>query len=1091
MSFLDKKRFAEALQYNSFSRYLDWRITDPGKTLYEKGMVEIVGYTDNSLECLVKDGVLHKYRVTLEMPATQIITTCECKSGQSGSLCKHMVASAIAVSKVLSEEIKKSWENRLQFVHEGSHQPRQMPKQTPDYLLAFALCNEYGGWKIRPLTAVIEKLATNQLPAEPTEWSQELVTELTAQNHAFRSAFSSTINHPFKAEACRNAPPHLVSLAQMLVRLAETPTYSYYYSPDSGLAKALPGALEILREANFPLYHGQEGYSNKMTIGPQPLNISHDTASILLDIENHKDGGLRLQFHLYLGDQLWKVTKKPTVVSQSPLWFLLDEQLIPAQDGLDVEQIENLSKASRVIIPADEKDHFLNDYLPRLASQFNITGTGIKTNDVTVKPQPRLYLQDNEGVLDVWLKFGYSEFEVPYESRIPATSSAYDPETSTFTRIFRDAAAEKAAFSNVSDYGLKRATGSPGLFNLRSKVDVVDFLLRYIPKATAGGFEVYGEENIKNVRINRNTPTISFHISSGIDWFDLETEISYGDQQVSLKDMRRALKRRENYIKLADGTIGEVPQEWLERYKHLFGLAEETEDGLRFSNQQVTLLDQLLGESESVNADEAFQQRRQRLKEFTSITPQPLPQKLTGELRPYQKAGVDWLHFLREYQFGGCLADDMGLGKTIQVLAFLQALRERGISSKASLIVLPRSLLVNWQREAEKFTPELRMLEYHGQLREKDPTAFDQYDLVITTYGIVIKDIELLRGYRFHYVILDESQAIKNPVSQSAKACRLLQSDHRLVMTGTPVENSTFELWSQFAFLNPGLLGSMEYFKSEIGGPIERNGDADTAQFLRKMVYPFILRRTKEQVAPELPPRTERIIYGDMDTAQRKLYTRTRDEYRKSLLGLIEGQGMDNARMKILEGLLRLRQICIHPRLVDKTYRGESAKFELLLENIDILLAEKHKALIFSQFVETLKLLRKELDERGIRYTYLDGQTTNRQEQVDIFQNDPAIPFFLISLKAGGVGLNLTAADYVIHLDPWWNPAVEMQASDRAHRIGQDKPVFIYKYILRDSVEEKILQLQERKKNLVEQLITTESSFFKSITADDVKVLFS
>jgi non-specific serine/threonine protein kinase len=1091
MSFLDKKSFAEALNYNNFSRYLDWRTTFAGKEFYEKGQVEITSHTDTSIECHVKDG-LHRYRVTLELQHNQILYECACKADQSRYPCKHAVGAALLGQKTLSEEIKKSWENRLLFVHEAPRQQRETPKKTPDYLLAFALSSEYGGWRIRPLTAAIEKLPHQAFSAETVELGQEQATELVAKSQQVRGVFSSAFSHPLKAEACRNAPPHIVSLAQMLLRLGETSASYYYYSSDSGLNRALPGALEILRESHFPLYHGMEGHHNTILLGSaHPITISHDSANILLDIENHKDGGLRLQFHLYLGDQLWKVTKKPAVVSQSPLWFLLDDKLIPAQDGLDVEQIEHLSKASRVIIPADEKEHFFDFYLPRLASQYDITGSGIKTNDVTVSPKPRLYLQDNQGTLDVWLKFGYAEFEVPYESRIPTTSSDYDPDTSIFTRIFRDAAAEKAAFASVSEFGLKRATGSPGLFNLRAKVDVVDFLMRYIPKATAAGFEVYGEENIKNVRINRHPPTISFNISSGIDWFDLQADISYGDQRVSLKDMRKALKKRENYIKLADGTIGEVPQEWLERYKHLFGLAEETDDGLRFSQQQVTLLDQLLGESERVSTDDEFQRRRQRLRGFTSITPQELPQNLTGELRPYQKAGVDWLHFLREYQFGGCLADDMGLGKTIQVLAFLQSLRERGISNKANLIVLPRSLLVNWQREADKFTPQLKILEYHGQLREKDPAVFDQYDLVTTTYGIVIKDIELLRGYRFHYVVLDESQAIKNPVSQSAKACRLLQSDHRLVMTGTPVENSTFELWSQFAFLNPGLLGNLEYFKSEIGGPIERDGNAETAQFLRKMVYPFILRRTKEQVAPELPPRTERLIYGEMDTAQRKIYTRTRDEFRKSLLGLIEGQGMENARMKILEGLLRLRQICIHPRLVDKAYRGESAKFEMLLENIETLLAEKHKALIFSQFVETLKLLRAELDARGIRYAYLDGQTVNRQDQVDTFQNDDTIPFFLISLKAGGVGLNLTAADYVIHIDPWWNPAVEMQASDRAHRIGQDKPVFVYKYILRDSVEEKILLLQERKKNLVEQLITTESSFFKSITAEDVKVLFS
>jgi non-specific serine/threonine protein kinase len=286
-------------------------------------------------------------------------------------------------------------------------------------------------------------------------------------------------------------------------------------------------------------------------------------------------------------------------------------------------------------------------------------------------------------------------------------------------------------------------------------------------------------------------------------------------------------------------------------------------------------------------------------------------------------------------------------------------------------------------------------------------------------------------------------------------------------------------------------LGSLEYFKREFATPIETKSDEQAAHTLRKLIHPFIMRRTKEQVAPELPSRIERVVYTDLEPAQRKLYTHTRDRYRAELLGLIEISGMDDARMKILEGLLRLRQICIHPALVEPTYRSASAKFELLTETLETLLAEKHKALIFSQFVQTLKLVRAELEARKIRYAYLDGQTKDRQAQVDSFQTDAQIPFFLISLKAGGVGLNLTAADYVIHIDPWWNPAVEMQAADRAHRIGQDKPVFIYKFIARDSVEEKILQLQERKKGIVEQLIATEGSFFKSITKEDVKALFS
>jgi non-specific serine/threonine protein kinase len=486
-----------------------------------------------------------------------------------------------------------------------------------------------------------------------------------------------------------------------------------------------------------------------------------------------------------------------------------------------------------------------------------------------------------------------------------------------------------------------------------------------------------------------------------------------------------------------------------------------------------------------------FEQRRNRLRSFERIQPHPVPSGFTGELRPYQKTGLDWMHFLHDYGFGGCLADDMGLGKTIQVLAFLQSLKEQGKAGAAVLLVVPKSLITNWQRETARFVPDLRIKEYMGNARKKDTAEFDQYDIILTTYGTMLRDVDLLRTYRFHYVILDESQAIKNPLAQSAKACRLLNSEHRLVMSGTPVENNTFELWSQFAFLTPGLLGSMEYFKREFALPIESKQDEATAQLLRKLVYPFILRRTKEQVAPELPPRTERILYTDMEPAQRKLYNQTRDRYRGILLGLIESEGFDNVRMKILEGLLRLRQICIHPVLVEPTYRGEAPKFELLFETLETLGAEQHKALIFSQFVETLHIVRKELDERHISYAYLDGKTRDRQQQVDTFQNDPQVRFFLISLKAGGLGLNLTAADYVIHLDPWWNPAVEMQANDRAHRIGQNKPIFIYKIIARDTVEEKILQLQDRKRALVNQLITNEASFFKSLTPDDVKVLFS
>ncbi len=665
------------------------------------------------------------------------------------------------------------------------------------------------------------------------------------------------------------------------------------------------------------------------------------------------------------------------------------------------------------------------------------------------------------------------------------------PNSWTLIRIHRCPEQELETYDRIKGktFGLKRGNRY-GEFLLRANTHPYDFLTKSIPALTEAGFEICGDKDTLG-KLNKNTPSISLNITSGIDWFDLDVKIQYGDQEVKLKEVRQALKRGENFIKLADGSLGQIPDEWLDRYKHLFNMTKETEEGFRVRDYQLTLLDELLEDADSANIAAEFEEKRERLRNMQGIAKQPIPKAFTGELRPYQKAGLDWLHFLREYGFGGILADDMGLGKTIQMLAYLQSQRDQAEVTSAALLVVPKSLLTNWQRESANFTPNLRILEYIGNEREKDVSIFDEYDIIITTYGTMLRDIEILREYRFDTVILDESQAIKNPLAKTAKAARLLNGARRLAMTGTPVENNSFELWSQFAFLNPGLLGNLDYFKRDFAKAIEsRDGEAE-ANLLKRMVYPFILRRTKEQVAPELPPRTERVIYTDFEPAQRKLYDATREKYRAQLLGVLDTGGMNDARMKILEGLLRLRQICIHPALVEPTYTKGVAKFEILMETLETLRAEGHKALIFSQFVQTLKLLEKEMKPAKMKYTYLDGKTRKRQERVDEFQNDPNISFFLISLKAGGVGLNLTAADYVIHLDPWWNPAVEMQATDRAHRIGQDKPVFVYKFIARDTVEEKILLLQERKKALVEQLISSESSFFKSLTRDDVDVLFS
>jgi non-specific serine/threonine protein kinase len=894
--------------------------------------------------------------------------------------------------------------------------------------------------------------------------------------------------------ACLNLDREAASFINFLVHLA-----NFY-----GGSGSMSLYLSMLAKLDIPVFLGSL-YPEKIE---RRLHILRDPVEIEIDIRR-TESKLVLQAGFQKDGTFTHIDKKIETITKNPTWILMGDYAAEIRNT----QAASILSSLPIEIPLQQADLFRERYFAQIAQRLPIKSDLVHWHDVEVPPVPRLYLHDEKrsspadkgSILRADLRFGYGEQEVPATRSEETTSIQTVPDSWDLIRIHRQREREQDFYQLLTDpvYRLKRSDSRQpfGTFELRARAHPFDFLMYSVPHLTQAGFEIYGEGNLKAGRINRATPALRVQITSGIDWFDLKTIVAFGDQEISLHDLRKAMKRGERYVKLADGSIGQIPEEWLDKYKHLWNLAEETDEGFRLSDLHLPLLDSLLEDDATIQTPPDLAQRRERLRHFERIASQPIPTGFVGELRPYQKHGFDWLHFLREYKFGGILADDMGLGKTIQMLAYLQSLREtlaqqsdsreKRNRGRASLLVVPKSLIANWQRESEKFTPELRFLEYMGNVRSKDTSTFDEYDVVLTTYGTMLRDVELLRRYKFSHIILDESQAIKNPLAKGAKAARLLDGDHRLVMTGTPVENNTFELWSQFAFLNPGLLGSMDYFKREFANPIESRNDEDTARTLRTLVYPFILRRTKEQVAPELPPRSERIVYTDMSAAQKKLYIQTRERYRAELLGLIESEGINDTRFRILEGLLRLRQIAIHPALVEKSYRSESPKFEILVETLETLQAEGHKALVFSQFVETLKLVRRVLDERRIKYVYLDGQTPNRQSRVDLFQNDPSFPFFLISLKAGGVGLNLTAADYVIHLDPWWNPAVEMQASDRAHRIGQDKPVFVYKIIARDTVEEKILQLQERKRALVKSIIASESSFFKSLTKEDVRTLFS
>jgi SNF2 family DNA or RNA helicase len=439
---------------------------------------------------------------------------------------------------------------------------------------------------------------------------------------------------------------------------------------------------------------------------------------------------------------------------------------------------------------------------------------------------------------------------------------------------------------------------------------------------------------------------------------------------------------------------------------------------------------------------------------------------------------------------GGCLADDMGLGKTIQVLAMLvrrqTVIAAAGVARRPTLVVVPKSLVFNWIEEARKFAPGLRVVNHTGNARLDTADNLADSDIVITTYGTLRRDIVRHREIEFDYVVLDEAQSIKNAASQAAKACRLLRARHRLALTGTPVENHIGELWSIFEFLNPGQLGSASRLRRFLA-----DGRGST-EVVARAVRPYLLRRTKAQVLSDLPEKTEQTLFVELGEAQRKAYDDLREHYRQELSGRIGRMGMGRSRIAVLEALLRLRQTACHPGLVDPA-RGDEpgAKLETLLEQLDEVLAEGHKVLVFSQFTSFLAILRRQLDARGVTYEYLDGRTTDRQARVVRFQEDPDCRLFLVSLKAGGQGLNLTAADYIYILDPWWNPAVEAQAVDRAHRIGQTRRVFAYRLIARDTVEEKIVALQDRKRELAESIVRADESMIASLTAEDVELLLS
>jgi SNF2 family DNA or RNA helicase len=887
--------------------------------------------------------------------------------------------------------------------------------------------------------------------------------------------------------------------------------------------------LRMLRDEDY-VYAGNS--ETKVSINLDPIKVK-----VILE-ENADDHLLRLAFE---PDEVNKHPDSLHVFGHDKPWISNGYAFHPVETNIPGSVMAELLHRP-CIINRSQIDSFIESYYDLLAHNESVEIKSDLLDDIRddVVLRPVVHIGNDRGLMTVELFFAYGDgppqVKLGSSARITAVSIG---DKSVWAR--RRVEDEERFLKVLQEEGVRIDTDTGSVGYLFGE-DALDFLYHSVDKLRDQGWEIIYKTDL--MRINRSKPKVSASVSSGIDWFDLQFGFDFGNTAVELPAVLAAYKSGRKYIQLDDGSWGALPLEWLKKSNPLLEELgerngnESHRNTVRIRNYLVPFVEDMVSEIDFRSTVD-FDSLRERLGSFNGLDRVDIPAGLNATLRDYQHKGLNWLGFLDSFSFGGILADDMGLGKTIQTLAHLLKHKESGPAT--SLIVAPTSVAYNWKDEADRFAPGINVLVLTGPDRSAKFDDISKADIVITTYALLRRDFEILSKHNYSYIVLDEAQYIKNPTAQTSKLCKALKAKHRLALTGTPIENSLTELWSIFDFLMPGFLGSHKSFRDRYEKPIAKaaresdavsninafehniesidvgnktdtgtaetdNGinsgihvetnaaitDGDEAlERLRKRIKPFILRRLKQEVATELPPKTEVVSFCEMTSSQQNLYRQVLNTYRAKVLESIENKGIERSHITILDALLKLRQVCNHPQLLKVAANNihTSGKMDALKEMIEQLTSEGHKALVFSQFTQMLGIIRDWLNQANISYCYLDGRTRNRRQAIDNFNNSE-IPLFLISLKAGGTGLNLTAADYVIHIDPWWNPAVESQATDRAYRIGQDKHVFVYKLITKNSIEEKILKLQERKKELVDGLLA-EGSIGRSLTREDIDELLS
>lgn len=774
------------------------------------------------------------------------------------------------------------------------------------------------------------------------------------------------------------------------------------------------------------------------------------------------------------------------------------------KDCKNLDVVKNVVRFPKELtLSESELKEFFSKYYQKIldVSEFNVSGD-FKREERSVVPKAKICLERDGVKVRIAVRFDYAGREVDYFSEnkelvVVDKDIIYD--------VSRDLEEEDRVVEFLNSHNV---VTHDKYDEFKVSGDLIDFVVYDIPAISEAGVKVMGEENLFNFKVSKQKAGMMMEVRSDVDWFDIKGEVRFGKGRLEMGRVLEAIFQNKRFVDLGDGKKGVIPKTWINDLRAYRGFFVSGKDGVKLSKYHMPVLESLISLSKKSKVDAKSEKTLNKFRNFEKIRSVKVSPNLKAELRDYQKAGYDWLNFLRDYDFNGVLADDMGLGKTVQVLSLLQRVKdesqldsqkhrtgqENKDKSKPSLVVVPTSLVFNWKNEIEKFTPKLKTYLHHGASRAKGKSLakkFKDNDLIITTYGVLNNDLKAFVEHgSFGYVILDEAHTIKNPLSVSARTVKTLRGKHKLAISGTPIQNNLMELWSLFDFLSPGYLGSYDGFKENFVLAIEKESDENATRNLKKMIDPFLLRRSKDNIAKELPEKTEVVMKSQFGEDEEQVYSTWKDHYSAEIRRSIKDKGLNKSRLKILEGLTKLRQVCLHPRMVDDKYTGSSAKFDLLMMEVKKVLNEGHKVLIFSSFVKMLSIVRGEFERTGIKYSYLDGASKDREKIVEEFQESEAGRPFLISIKAGGVGINLTSADYVFILDPWWNPAVEMQAMDRAHRIGQTNAVFVYKMIAEGSIEEKILDLQKSKKKLVDDIVSCEESGVKAIDAEMVREIF-